>query len=132
MNDMRKHKRHETHDLLTVVDRETAQPIADLANLSTNGAMFVSQTTVDIGHLFKCRLELPQPILDRSEIKFDAECRWCMKSKIAGRYESGYRLMNVSQLDSEIISYLILRCVIDEWSYPNAGPAPKAQESVGR
>lgn len=130
MNDKRKHKRHETRDLLTVVDRETAQPIADLANLSPDGAMFITRESVKIGHLFKCRLELPQPILGRSDIWFDAECRWCMKTKTPGQYESGFSLMNVSELDSEVISYLILRCVIDEWSYPDAGSAPKARGSV--
>lgn len=130
MNDKRKHKRQQTRDLLAVVDRETAQPIADLANLSPDGAMFISREPVTIGHLFKCRLELPQPILGRSDIWFDAECRWCMKTKTPGRYESGFSLMNVSELDSEVISYLILRSVIDEWSCPDAESATKTQESV--
>jgi hypothetical protein len=131
MNDKRKHKRHQTRDLLTVVDRETAQPIADLANLSSDGAMFISPQPVEIGHLFKCRLELLQPISDRNEIEFDAVCRWSRSNSVQNCHESGFRLINVSDTDKEIISLLILRCVIDEWSYPDAESAQQAQESVG-
>lgn len=128
MNDKRKHKRHKTRDLLVVLDRETAQPIAGLANLSTEGAMFVSQTQVELGHLFKCQLELPQPILDRTKIEFDAVCRWSKKSDSQNSYESGYVLINVSDTVKEIISYLILRCVIDEWSHSNCETVSHANE----
>ena len=132
MNDKRKHKRHQTRDLLIVLDRETEQPIAGLANLSTEGAMFVTQTPVEVGHRSKCRLELPQPIMDRSKIEFDAVCRWSKKSVDQNCHESGYALMNVSDIDKEIISYLILSCVIEEWSNPSVESVSNGLESVGQ
>ena len=130
MNDKRKQKRHPARDLLTVVDRQTRQPIADLANLSIDGAMFVSQMPVEIGHQFRCRLELPQPILNRNEIEFDAVCRWSKKNSAQHFHESGYSLTNVSDRDKEIISYLILRCVIEEWSNADTELCARTQESV--
>ena len=132
MNDKRKHKRHNSRDLLVVVDRETTQPIADLANLSTEGAMFITQAPVEIGHRYQCRLNLQHPIMNQNEINFDAVCRWSKENTAQKHHESGYALINVSDRDKEIISYLILRCVIDEWSNPDSKSASKATEPVGQ
>ena len=130
MNDKRKHKRYQTRDLLCVVDRETAQPIGDLANLSTDGAMFVSPAAVEVGHLYRCLIKLPHPIMDQDEINFDAVCRWSKENRSQNCHESGYSVTNISDTDKEIISLLILRCVIDEWSCPDAELAQEKQESV--
>ncbi|MDH3892543.1 MAG: PilZ domain-containing protein [candidate division Zixibacteria bacterium] len=132
MNDKRRQKRHETSDLLKVLDRDSGQPVANLANLSTEGAMFVSHGPVKVGRLFKCKLDLPQPIMDQTKIEFDAECRWCKQDVVQNRHESGYSLTNVSDTDKEIISYLILRCVIDEWSQSDTQPRTRTEESVDR
>lgn len=114
MNEKRKHKRHWTRDLLTVFDRETGRPMAELGNLSSDGAMFITSEAVTTGQRFKCRLELSQSIMDQSEILLDAECEWCIKNKTSGRWESGYHLNNISTLEAEIISYLILEPAIDQ------------------
>lgn len=132
MNGKRKHKRHQTRDLLTVIDRETAQPIANLANLSTEGALFVSKGPVEVGHLYRCRLKLQHLILNQDEISFDAVCRWSKENSAQNCHESGCSLTNVSDTDKEIISYLILRCVIDEWSNPDSESVSRAKESVNQ
>lgn len=125
MNEKRKNRRHWTHDLPTVFDRETGRPFAKLGNLSSDGAMFITPEPAKSG---QCRPELPLPIMDHCEALFDAECGWREKNKTSGRHESDYHLKSVSKPEAEIISYLILGSVIDEWSCPDTGSEPIAHK----
>ncbi len=122
--DQRKLKqRYNTRDKFTVEDRATGRLIGLLVNLSLEGARLITKTAPRVGHIYSCRFELPHSILAREKVEFDAECRWTRENPDQGYHESGYLLTNISQIDQEIISYLILRCVIDEWSNPSGEPA---------
>ena len=121
MTEQRKHKRHHTEDYLMVFERESDKHIGGLANLSSEGAMFVTQEPVQTLTAFRCRVELTQPIMDHHEVIFDAECRWCRKNVKTGWWESGYALKNVTKENEELLSYLVLRFRLGEWEVPGAG-----------
>lgn len=72
MTEQRKHKRQRTEDYLMVFDRESDKHIGGLANLSSEGAMFITQEPVQTLTAFQCRVELTRPIMDRNEVVFDA------------------------------------------------------------
>ena len=104
----RKSKRFTAETDIAVYDCSTNQSLGKLVNLSIDGAMLVSEKSVKPAASFPCRMELEQQILGRTEIYFDAECRWCRKNIALGRWESGYRL-SASGIDAYLISYLMLK-----------------------
>ena len=127
MTERRRRERGQTNDYLMIFDRETGAHIGGLANLSQDGAMLVTLEPISVATVIRCRVDLSQPIMDRSEVVFDAECRWCRKNVKRGWWESGYALKNVSLDDEELISYLVLRFALGEWGPPSpigVGTAP--------
>jgi hypothetical protein len=120
MSEQREQKRHHIEKCLMVFDRDTEQYLGGMANLSPKGAMFVTQEPVKRSTVFRCRVELAQPIVNRSEVLFSAQCRWCRKNETKGWYESGYRLEADSDEDQEVLSFLVLQFVIAEWAIPSA------------
>ena len=110
----RKHPRYETEDLLMVFNRETDEHIGGLANLTPEGAMFITREPVELPLLFRCRVELPRRILDCDEFVFDAECVWCKKDETRGWYESGYKLKYVSEKNQDVLTYIMLQLMSDQ------------------
>lgn len=113
----RKDTRHEAEAYLKIFDAETGELIGELANLSSNGAMLITSDKVKVRTYYKCRLELTSPILDRHEVHFSAQCRWCRKNIKKGRWESGYAT-SVPESNKELISYLIMSFELGKWEVP--------------
>jgi len=114
MTKQRKQTRYQTEELLMVFDRHTSRHIGGLANLTYDGAMFVTQEPVKKSSIAHCRVELPNKILDRDQLIFDAECVWCKKNATRGWYESGYKLKNVSEQDRNILTYVMLKLMSEQ------------------
>lgn len=116
--DKRAGLRYNPKSCIAVLDRNTNKPIGSLANLSKNGAMFLTAESVKISSKFSCKIEFQKPIMDRDEIWFDATCCWCRKNIKNNVWESGYKL-EVSGIDSELVSYLSLSFVLHNLEYPS-------------
>jgi hypothetical protein len=112
MIENRKQNRYSPETYLSVYDRLTQRPIGELANLSLEGAMFVTPGPIKKTTSFQCRVELTSTIMGRDEILFDADCLWCRKNVKANRWESGYKL-TVTGVDAEIVPYLTLGFKLD-------------------
>ena len=68
--------RYNLNSCIVVLDRKTNKPIGNLANLSKQGAMFLTAESVKVSSKFSCKIELEKPIMDYDEIWFDATCFW--------------------------------------------------------
>lgn len=115
----RKHPRYATEDLLMVFNRETDEHIGGLANLTPEGAMFITREPIKVTTLLECRVELPRKILDCDEFTFDAECVWCKKDDTRGWHESGYRLKNISDRNQDILTYIMLQLMSEPQAVPS-------------
>ncbi len=105
--------RYNPTSCVAVLNQRTNQLIGNLANLSEQGAMFLTEEPVKISSKFSCKIELEKPIMERDEIWFDAVCCWCRKNIKNNLWESGYQL-EVSGIDSELISYLSLSFILEQ------------------
>lgn len=119
MSETRKHPRYETEDLLMIFNRETDEHIGGLANLTPEGAMFITREPIELQVVLKCRVELSRMILDCDEFVFDAECVWCKKDETRGWWESGYKLTNVSDLNQDVLTYVMLQLMSVQKVAPN-------------
>lgn len=122
MNDRRRNRRRIPKQNLPVLDLTTGKPIGELANLSSEGAMFITPKMIRTNTKIKCRLVLARPIMGKDEIKFKADCRWCRKNIKSGKWESGYKL-EVTEVNKELISYLTLSFELGHWGDKSARSA---------
>lgn len=104
MGDQRKLARRRTSDYFVVYERETERVVGRLVNLTVAGAMIISEGPVDVPTITKCKLRLPEPVEGRKEVVFDAESRWCKKNDQSDWYETGYKFVNVSDMDMKLIT----------------------------
>jgi hypothetical protein len=99
---------------LTVYDRTNGKAIGGLANLSEEGAMFVTPGPIRAGTVIECRFDLPYEIMGQTEIVFDAECRWSRKNVKESRWETGFKLA-VTGINRSLVSCLMLSLKLEDW-----------------
>lgn len=116
--DRREHERFTQPESLTVFDRLSKQPIGDLVNLSTDGAMLVSSEPIKPASTHFCQMVLQPQIMGHREVNFELECRWSRKNITKNRWESGYR-MTASGDHTYLLSYLVLGFKLCGWGDPS-------------
>ena len=107
MSESRKEIRGQTNDYFTVYSRETGEPLGRLRNLTSEGAMVISENAVPTNEVIRCKMHLPDIIEGCREIRFEAECRWCEENKSAYWYEIGVKFVNLSKLSQKVIDRLV-------------------------
>ncbi len=107
MVERRQKKRETASGYYTVFDTQTDKPLGKVVNLSEEGIMLISEWPVETSQLFHCRMALPEKVLDRRLVVFDAECKWCRMNETAGVYECGYYFQEISAKDQEVIKLLL-------------------------
>ena len=117
MPKQRKQTRYIPEQHHKIFDDNSGNYIGVLANISTDGMMFVTPEKIKSSSVLKCRLELFHPILDHDEIFFEAHHRWSRKNISKGWWESGYSI-TATEIDRELLSYLSLAFVIGKWTIP--------------
>jgi hypothetical protein len=122
MSEVKDSVRRNAGDPLIVYDMTTNIPIGQIINLSRRGMRLMSETPMEVNRIYYCRMPLPETLLKRDEIFFDAECRWCLKNEDTGWYDSGYVLRKASPEDTDIIKLLIHRWMIQESEKINHTP----------
>lgn len=126
MSDRRNQARRRTSDYFLVYNDETDELIGRVMDLTTEGAMMISETSVEVPQTFKCRLVLPRMIGRHKNLHFEAECKWSRKNHRLGWYESGYRFVDLSDTTRKILTELL-----KDWDIkPQLEPlsAPQADE----
>jgi hypothetical protein len=101
-----------------VFNRKLRKPVGELVNLSTDGAMLVTEEAIKPGSNYECQMELKPPMMGCSQVHFKLECRWCRKNVTMERWESGYRL-TASEEDAYLLSYLVLGFKFCDWGDPS-------------
>jgi len=89
---MRKNMRSETlfHSKLT--DAVTGELIGYQLNVSQRGVCFMIDHPMEVGRNLNLRLDLPQPVCDRTFTEFHAIVRWCQQDADPTYYIVGCEL----------------------------------------
>jgi len=86
----------------TVFDRKTDKVIGNLVDISINGIMIVSETTITKKTVYQLRMEFIQNII------FDARCMW-FRDVGADYYISGFEFIKIEPEDIDTIKKTINR-----------------------
>jgi hypothetical protein len=107
MDDRRKLPRRHLYFYSRVFDEDTREMVGRLVDINTQGMMLISEQPIDGQSQFKFKLVLPKAIEGKKELHLEAESKWSRQALNQDLYDNGFRLVNVSSRDAEMIGRLI-------------------------
>ncbi len=112
MEERRNQLRGWTKDRLVVFDRNTDEAIGYVANICVEGLRVMCEEPAEVSSSIECRVALPERHLDRDQLFFDAEVRWCRESDATGVMEVGLKLTQIDEVGRKIIVKLLENCTV--------------------
>ncbi len=107
MVERRRHERKLPTNFYLVFDRENDRYIGRIVNMAVEGLMLASDEPFNSHDLLKCRITLPESILDRNEVEFDMRSRWIRKNPISEMFEAGFQIVKTSAVDKNVLTLLL-------------------------
>jgi len=107
MNERRGEARTHLMFHITVLDCELDENLGYLVDLTTDGLLLISEEPIELGKVFKLCLHLPVDVFGMSELHLVAESRWSKKDLNPEFYDTGFRMIEVSQQHVEKMNHMI-------------------------
>lgn len=107
MEDKRKLYRNKVSQPYLLANRETGEPLGQVANISTEGFMIVHGHQLEIDRMYPCRLKFPEEILGADSMIFEARCVWCERDPYSDQYNVGFALGELPEDSREILQLLV-------------------------
>jgi hypothetical protein len=92
---------------LPVIDRLTGVEAGRLADISSQGMKLLSETFIWPGIDFQFRVVLPTEMFEADSLELDACSAWSKQQAHSKYFDTGFRLVNLSQTSQLIIQQLI-------------------------
>ena len=106
MGERRKYNRNKIKFFSRVYDRKTKQLIGYLVDLSSNGAMLISQTRLLPQEILHLQMDLPENF-NKSHLFLTGQIVWSEKDGISDLFKTGVQWINTSPEDISFLSKLI-------------------------
>ncbi len=116
MTDKRKLERKDLLFYGRVFDKKRGELIGHLVNITPGGAMLVSDSTIEAEVSYELSIELPESIAGKDYLECQALCVWCAPDINPEFYGIGFKFVNPSQQDIEIINRMIAEYSLTEES----------------
>ena len=106
----RKLERKDLAFFTRLFDRETGQLLGNLGNLTSEGAMVITEVPLSIEKVYRLHMELAERVFTRSHIDFEAVCLWRRPDEFVEHlYNAGFRFVRIDPPDLEIIDQITRR-----------------------
>lgn len=119
MSNQRRHKRCRTSDYYTVTDRSNNQIIGRTANISMGGMMLITDSQLEVDQFYSFRLNLPESVEYGVGFPFDGCCRWSQHNDLAGWWENGIQITEISDEARETIRKLTEEDPVEKSDHPS-------------
>lgn len=106
-SERRKFKRRYLMYYSRIFDRKTGSVIGYIVDLTSEGAMIISEDPIDSKQVFQFRMDLPEDLSDKSFLDFEAESVWCKRDIDPNFYDTGIRLLNITPEDRALLDHMI-------------------------
>jgi hypothetical protein len=107
MQERRKYPRKDLLLFASVYDSASGKIIGTLLNITLEGAMVLSENKIDSNSNMELHIKLPENFVQKHELVFTANSRWCAPDINPEFYDVGYQFANVSEEDGKIIQAII-------------------------
>ena len=103
MFERRKDKRRNSVYYLEVFEEETKSFVGRLINITKDGMMLESQEPIEVEKDYRLSMQLPNSLVRKPKITFDAKSVWCKKEDDFESYKAGFQLQNLdTKVEKEI------------------------------
>ncbi len=107
MQERRKYPRKDLLLFANVYDSKSGKIIGTLLNITLEGAMVLSENRIDANNTMELHIKLPDNFVQKNELIFTANSRWCGPDINPEFFDVGYQFANVTDEDSQIIQAII-------------------------
>ena len=107
MNERRKHQRKYMVFFGRVVDRNSAQLVGNVADITNDGIMIISSQPLALDQDYEMRLDLSKEIFGIDHLDLKGRSIWCKPDIDPTLFNTGFQLQNISKEDSIIIEQII-------------------------
>ena len=107
MQERRKYPRKDLLLFANVYDSKSGHIIGTLLNITLEGAMILSENKIDSDKAMELHIKLPETFVQKHELVFSANTRWCAPDINPEFFDVGYQFANVSEDDRKIILEII-------------------------
>jgi len=105
--DRRKLKRRHVIFYSRVFDRNSGALLGHLMDITIEGLMLISETPLKIDLTYHLRMDLPEDVMTKTYLSFDAQCLWCKPDINPAFYNAGFKVLNMVQEDVDLIENMI-------------------------
>ena len=95
MLERRKVRRGNSVYYLEIFEEETKNFVGRLININKDGMMLESHEPIEIKKRYRLSMELPNGLVGKPKIIFDAKSVWCKKDSGFESYKAGFQLQNL-------------------------------------
>jgi hypothetical protein len=108
MNDeRRKLKRKYLIFFTRVFDSQDGKWLGNLADVTSEGMMIISETPVETGKTFDLSMDLPADIFGQDSLNFKGQSIWCQPDIDPSFHNTGFKLLDLSEDELTIIQRII-------------------------
>ena len=107
MAERRKLKRRHVIFYSRVFDLHTGQLMGHLMDITSEGMRLISDEPTEVNQTFLLRIDLPEDIMAKPYVKFEARSLWCKQDINPSFYNTGYQIFNMSAEDVALIDNMI-------------------------
>jgi hypothetical protein len=107
MQERRKYPRKDLLLFASVYDSSSGKIIGTLLNITLDGAMVLSENKIDSNRVMELHIKLPENFVQKHELVFTANSRWCAPDINPEFFDVGYQFANVTEEDGKIIQAII-------------------------
>ncbi len=87
-----------------IFDRQTGELVGNLADITPQGAMIITEKPLEVGKHFRLRMDLPEGFgFTKSYLAFEGRSVWCQPDVQPPLWNTGFELVNVCEADIPVI-----------------------------
>jgi hypothetical protein len=91
-----------------VFDRKTGKFVGYLGDITVEGVMIISDEKIETDARYSFRMDLPEDLFPKALLNLEVESIWCQPDVDPNFYNTGFRLLDGSEEDQEIITRIIM------------------------
>ena len=107
MKDRRKFKRKYLAFFTRIFDRRTGDLLGNLADLTADGLMMISEKPLPVGQDYDLRIDLPEQVFDKNYLNLQGQIIWRQPDIHPNFWNSGLELKSPAPQDLQIIEQII-------------------------
>ena len=107
MDERRKFQRRHVVFYSRVYNRSTGELAGHLMDISQEGIKLISEQPIPPNTRFHFRMDLPDDIMEKDYMFFDAESVWCAPDVNPDFYNTGFRIFDMDPTDVALLDQMI-------------------------